>query len=351
MAIDETRMNELLGHAVGDFGASFSAPLVMIGDELGLYRALADIGPATPADVAERTGTRERYVREWLLSQAAGGYVDYDPADRRFSMNQEQRAALVDEDSPYHVLGGFQIAQALWADREKIAERFRTGDGLHWGDHDEALYDGTRRFFEPGYRANIVPSWIPALDGVEGRLRDGARVADVGCGLGASTVIMAEAFPRSEFHGFDYHAASIEAAREQAQSAGVGDRVHFDTAAADDYDGGDYALVTCFDCLHDMADPEGAARHIHETLSPDGALMLVEPRAEDAPEDNLNPVGRVFYSASTMLCVPNALCGDGDGLGAQAGEARLTELLRGAGFSSVRRAAETPFNMVLEARA
>jgi SAM-dependent methyltransferase len=348
MAIDESRMQDLLGRAVGDFGATFCGPLVLIGDQLGLYRALAEIGPATPAELAERTATRERYVREWLLAQAASGYVEY--ADGRFGMTDEQVSALVDETSPFYVLGGFQIAQSLWADREKVAERFRTGAGLHWGEHDHALFEGTRRFFEPGYRANIVASWIPALDGVEAKLRRGGRVADIGCGHGASTIIMAEAYPRSELVGFDYHEASIERARELAERAGVGDRVRFEVAAADGYPGEGYDLVTAFDCLHDMADPESAARWIRSSLADDGTLMLVEPRAEDRPEDNLHPLGRVFYAASTMICVPNALCGGGEGLGAQAGEARLADVLRAAGFSAVRRATETPFNMVLEAR-
>jgi 2-polyprenyl-3-methyl-5-hydroxy-6-metoxy-1,4-benzoquinol methylase len=350
-AIDQDKLNAFMGRAVGDIGAAMSAALVLIGDELGLYKAMAAAGPLTPAELAKRTETTERYVREWLNNQAAGGYVAYDPSTTRYSLAPEQAAALADEASPAFIPGAFQVIAAVMKGAPKIAQAFRTGGGLDWGDQDPILFVGTERFFRSGYLGNLTTSWIPALDGVEAKLKRGARVADVGCGHGASTVQMALAYPHSTFLGIDTHAGSIETARKRARDAGVADRVKFEVAGAQDFSGTGYDLVACFDCLHDMADPSGAVRHIRQALASDGTWLLVEPFAQDKVEDNLNPVGRVFYGASTMLCVPCSLAGHGPALGAQAGEARLREVVVGeGGFTGFRRATETPFNLVLEAR-
>jgi len=349
--IDQTRLEQFLGTVVSDLGATFNAVLVQIGDELGLYRAMAGAGPLTSAELAERTDTAERYVREWLAAQAAGGYVTYDPGSGRYTLPPEQAMALADRDSPVYMAGGFDVAASVIKDREKLARVFRTGDGLGWHEHHHELFAGTERFFRPSYRGNLVDSWLPALDGAEAKLRAGARVADVGCGHGASTIIMAEAYPSSEFVGFDYHEASIAASRDAAERAGVADRVAFDVAGAKDFPGAGYDLVTLFDCLHDMGDPVGAARHVLHALDRDGTMMLVEPFAGDRVEDNLNPVGRVFYGASTTICTPASRDQEvGLALGAQAGEARLREVAEAAGFSRFRRATETPFNLILEAR-
>ena len=349
--IDMAKLNEFIGKAVTDLGATFNAGLVVIGDKLGLYKAMAGAGPLTPAELAERTDTAERYVREWLGAQAAGGYVAYDADSHRYELPPEQAMALADEDSPAFMLGGFQMASAVLADQPKLAEAFKTGEGVGWHEHDHRLFEGIERFFRPGYRANLIEAWIPALDGVEEKLIAGAKVADIGCGHGASTIIMAEAYPNSSFVGFDYHEASIEAAREAAEAAGLGDRVSFEVAGAKDYPGTGYDLVAFFDCLHDMGDPVGALEHVRGTLADDGTVMLVEPYAGDRVEDNLNPVGRVYYCASTMLCTPGSLDQEvGLALGAQAGEARLAEVAEEAGFSRFRRANETPINLVLEAR-
>jgi SAM-dependent methyltransferase len=349
--IDEDRLHEFMGRFVGDLGATMSAPLVLVGDKLGLYRALAGSGPSTPGELAEQTETEERYVREWLLSQAASGYVDYDADTGRFAMNPVQAACLADEQSPTFIPGAFLLAAAAFKDEPLITEAFRSGAGVGWHEHDHDLFNGCERFFRPGYNAHLVSSWIPALDGVEEKLERGARVADIGCGHGASTIIMAQAYPRSRFTGFDYHAASVERARELAAEAGVEDRVAFEVAPAQGFPGGGYDLVTVFDALHDMGDPVGAARHARSALAADGTWLVVEPFAGDHPEENLNPVGRVFYSASTLVCTPASRSQDvGLGLGAQAGEARLAEVIAAGGFSSVRRVAETPFNLVLEAR-
>ncbi|MFN0072508.1 MAG: class I SAM-dependent methyltransferase [Chloroflexota bacterium] len=351
MAIDEAKLNEFMGRAVGDIGAAMSAVLVDIGDKLGLYRAMADGGAITPAQLADRTGTAERYVREWLSAQAASGYVSYDPATQTFSLPPEQALALAEEGSPAFLPGAFQIIASVFRDEEKFIEAFKTGHGVGWHEHDHELFTGTERFFRPGYNANLVSDWIPALDGVEAKLQTGARVADVGCGLGASTVILAQAYPNSRFTGFDYHPRSIELARERAAAAGVSDRVSFEVASAKEYPGTGFDLVAFFDCLHDMGDPVGAAQHVRESLAPDGTWLLVEPFANDRLEQNLNPVGRVFYSASTVICTPASLSQEvGLGLGAQAGEARLKDIATQAGFSSFRRASETPFNLILEAR-
>jgi SAM-dependent methyltransferase len=347
--IDPTTLERFVGRAVDEVGATLNAALVVLGDRLGLYRALADAGPLTPAELAARTGTRERYVREWLSAQAAGGYVAYD--DGRFSLPAEHAIALTDESSPAYLPGFFEIALGAVLDSPRITEAVRSGEGVGWHEHNAHVHDGCERFFRPGYNANLVASWLPALDGVVEQLERGARVADVGCGHGASTILMAQAFPRSVFAGSDYHAESIEAARRAAREAGVDDRVRFDVAPAAGYDGDGYALVTMFDCLHDMGDPVGAARHVLRTLAPDGAWMIVEPAAGDRLEDNLNPVGRAYYGFSTLLCTPASLSQDvGLALGAQAGPARIEAVVREAGFTTFRRVAETPFNLVFEAR-
>ena len=347
--LDEAKLNDLLMKVVGDLGAALSTSLVVLGDKLGLYRALAE-APATPAELAERTGTHERYVREWLDNQAASGYVEYDAKRKRYSMTPEQAAAFADPSSPAFMTGAFEIASASVHAEPRIRENFRTGEGLAWGEHHECLFRGTESFFRSNYVGNLIGGWIPALDGVQERLEEGCAVADVGCGHGASTLLMAEAFPRSRFTGFDYHAPSIATANERARERGLAGRVRFEVADATSFPGSGYGFVTHFDCFHDLGDPAGAARRAREALADDGTWMIVEPFANDRPEENHNPVGRVFYGASTTICVPCSLALGGPALGAQAGEARLSEIVRGAGFGSVRRATETPFNLVLEAR-
>jgi SAM-dependent methyltransferase len=350
MAIDDTKLNAFMGRFVGDLGAVMHAATVVVGDQLGLYKRLAE-GPADVDTLARRTETDPRYLREWLSAQAASGYVEYDPKTERFSLSEEQALALAQEGSPAFIPGAFQIAVAQFKAIPKMAQAMRTGLGLGWHEHDASLFHGTERFFRPGYAANLVSSWIPALEGVEARLKAGASVADVGCGHGASTVIMAQAYPASTFVGFDYHAPSIEHAREAARAAGVDDRVRFEVARAQDYPGGGYDLVAVFDCLHDMGDPVGAAAHVRSTLKDDGTWLIVEPYAQDRLEDNLNPVGRVFYSASTFICTPASRSQEvGACLGAQAGEQRLRDVVTKGGFRRFRRATETPFNLVLEAR-
>ena len=350
IAIDEDKLGAFMNQAVGELGATLGAALVVIGDKLGLYKAMAGAGPITSAQLADRTGTAERYVREWLNAQAAGGYVTYDPATRTYALPPEQALALADESSPFFLCGAFQLFASLVRDEPKIRAAFTSGAGVGWHEHHHELFEGTERFFRTGYRAHLVSEWIPALDGVEEKLRTCARVADVGCGLGASTILMAEAFPKSQFVGFDYHKESIEAARERARDAGVTDRVRFEVQPASGLTG-TYDLVCMFDCLHDMGDPVGAARHVHAALEPDGTWLIVEPFAGDAVEDNLNPVGRVYYGASTLVCTPASLSQEvGLGLGAQAGEARLRDVVTAGGLTRFRRATETPFNLVLEAR-
>jgi SAM-dependent methyltransferase len=351
MDADPEALEALAGKVVGDMGAAMSAALVVIGDKLGLYRALADGGPATPQDLAGRTGLAERYVREWLSAQAAGGYVTYDKASGLFSLSPEQALVFAAEGHPAFMAGGFEILSAVFRDEPKISEAFRTGKGVGWHEHDACLFRGTERFFRPGYNANLTSSWIPALEGMEARLKAGARVADVGCGHGASTIVMAEAYPNSRFVGFDYHAPSIERARRLAAEAGVSDRASFEIASAKDFPGENYDMVAIFDALHDMGDPVGASRHILRALAKDGTWMLVEPFAHDDLADNLNPIGRMFYSASTMICTPASLSQEvGLGLGAQAGEARLRKVVEEAGFTRFRRAAETPVNLIFEVR-
>jgi SAM-dependent methyltransferase len=351
MSLDQTRLNEMLHRGVNDFGATFHAACVIIGDKLGLYKGLAAGGWQTPAELATRTGTIERYVREWLASQAAGGYVTLDAPTGRYRLTEEQAFTLADEKSPAFLPGAFQVALAATKAVPKLIEAFRTGEGMGWHEHDHELFHGTERFFRPGYAAHLVSEWIPALSDTEARLKAGGRVADVGCGHGASTVLMAQAYPNSTFVGYDYHDGSIQTARERARESGVADRVKFEVARAKDFPGTGYDLVTFFDCLHDMGDPVGAARHVLSTLAPEGAWMIVEPFANDRVEDNLNPIGRVFYSASTLLCTPASLSQEvGLALGAQAGEARMRQVVTAGGFSQFRRATETPFNLIYEAR-
>jgi ubiquinone/menaquinone biosynthesis C-methylase UbiE len=350
MAVDQDKMNEFVGRFVGDLGATITAGGIVVGHRLGLYRALAT-GPATPEELAARTGTASRYVAEWCRAQAAGGYVEHDAATGTFSMTEEQAFALTDPDGPLYVPGAFVLALGALRAESQITDSFRTGSGMGWHEHHDDVPVGCELFFRPGYTAGLVPAWIPALDGVEAKLAAGGQVADVGCGLGASTVLMAQAFPNSRFTGSDYHGASIELARKRAADAGVGSRVTFEVATAQDFPGTGYDLVTTFDALHDMGDPVAAARHVRESLADDGTWLIVEPAAGDTVADNLNPVGRIYYGFSTFLCVPSALSQDGGhALGAQAGEAAIREIVTNAGFSRFRRAAETPFNIVLEAR-
>ena len=349
--VDQAELEAFVGRAVNDMGAAISGLLLHLGDRLGLYKAMAGAGPLTSEELARRTSTAERYVREWLANQAAGGYVRYDPTESSFELPAEQAMVVADETSPFFLGGAFEAIASCYADHNAFVDAFRTGAGIGWHEHDERLFSGTVRLFRPGYEAHLVDEWLPALDGVVEKLRAGASVADIGCGLGASTVIMARAFERSTFAGFDNHVPSIEGAREAARSAGVGQRARFHVAAATGLDGDGYDLICVFDALHDMGDPVGAARRIRSALAPDGTLMLVEPAAGDALEDNLNPVGRTFYGLSTVICTPGSLAQDvGLGLGAQAGEQRLAAVLHEAGFTHVRRATETPFNLILEAR-
>ena len=349
--VDMDKLMSFVFRAVDEVGATLNTALVVMGDKLGLYRTLAGAGPLTPAEVASRSGCAERYVREWLNAQAAGGYLEYDPGSGRYLLPAEQAVALTDESSPAYLPGFFQIALGSVHDAPRVVDAARTGAGIGWHDHVADVHEGCERFFRPGYNAHLVEEWLPALDGVVAKLEAGANVADVGCGHGASTILMAQAFPASTFAGFDYHEASIEMAAERAQVAGVGDRVSFEVAPAAAFPGGDYDLVTMFDCLHDMGDPAGAARHTRGALAADGTWMIVEPAAGDRVEDNLNPVGRAYYAFSTLLCTPCSLSQEvGLALGAQAGEGRIGDIVTGAGFGHFRRVAETPFNMVLEAR-
>jgi len=348
MASAPEKLQAFLGKAIGDFGAAVSAVLMLIGDELGLYRELAK-GKLTPAELAQRTGTNERYVREWLGNQAAGGYVDYDAKSDSYFLNEEQALCLTDPKGPVDLPGAYMLVQDLFYVRARAVENFRSGRGMEWGEHHQCLFHGTERFFRASYNANLLDSWLPALDGVVEKLKRGGRGADVGCGHGASTILMAKAFPNAEFIGYDYHSPSIEVARERAQASNV-PNARFEVADAVSYAERDLDFIAFFDCLHDMADPVGAARHARQALKADGNCMIVEPFAGDKVEDNLNPIGRAFYGASSLVCVPVSLARNGPALGAQAGEKRLHDVVTSAGFSRFRRATETPFNMVLEAR-
>ena len=349
-ALNMDKLNAFIGQFVTDLGASVHAGMVVIGEKLGLYKTLAS-GPMNAAQLAARTGTDERYLHEWLASQAAGGYITYDNKTDKFSLTEEQAFTLAHEDSPSYLPGAFELALGSLAAVPRIAESFRTGAGMGWHEHDDGVFQGCEKFFRPGYAANLVSSWIPALHDVNQKLEAGARVADVGCGKGASTLLMAKAFPKSRFFGFDYHDKSVESARESARLAEVAGRVSFDVSKAKEFPGKDYDFVAVFDCLHDMGDPVGAAEHVRQSLAKDGTWMIVEPFANDQLKDNLNPVGRVYYSFSTLLCTPCSRSQEvGLCLGAQAGEKRIREVVTSAGFSRFRRAAETPFNIVYEAR-
>ena len=348
MAIDPQKLEPLLGMMVNEIGAAANAALVLVGDKLGLYKALAAAGPCTTAQLAERTGTAERYVREWCCAQATSGFITYDAATHTFSLSEEQAAVLADDESTVNMTGGFYALAAVFADEPKLTAAFKSGKGIGWGDHCNCLFCGTERFFRPGYKGHLVAEWLPALEGIVGKLSDGARVADVGCGHGASTLIMADAFPKSQFIGIDFHEPSIARAREVGANR---NNLTFTTGRAQEFAGDGFDLVTIFDALHDMGDPVGAARHVRECLKSDGTLMLVEPAAGDSLTENMNIVGRVYYSFSTNVCVPASLNQEvGAALGAQAGEKRLTEVLKEAGFTRVRKAVSAPFNMVIEAR-
>jgi SAM-dependent methyltransferase len=353
MVVDEAKLNEFIGRTVGEWGAIESALLTFIGDKLGLFKAMAGAGALTPEELAKKTGTHPRIIREWLAAHAAGGFVTYNPAAGSYTLPEEQAFALTNENSPAYIVGFYQIIAGLYKDQEKIIEAFRTGKGLGWGDHHHYLFEGTERFYKPSYVANLTASWIPALEGVEEKLRregSGAKVADVGCGHGISTILMAKAYPNSRIIGFDYHKPSIERARKEAEKEGL-KNITFEVAGSTDYPGDDYDLVTFFDSFHDMGNPSAAARYVLQTLKKkNGTWMLVEPFANDKLEDNFNPLGRAFYSGSTMICVPASLNEDGPALGAQAGEKRIREVVMSAGFSKFRRAIQTPFNLVFEAR-
>lgn len=349
-AINEDKMHAFLGKVVGDFGATFSSILGYMGSKLGLYSALADSDGLTPAELAEKTGTNERYVREWLLNQAAGEYVHYDPATGKYSLLPEQKVALTDENSPFYVGGGFYVVKAMLSAQQRISDHFKNGGGMLWGEHDPDLFIGTEKFFRPGYTAHLVESWIPSLTGIEERLKAGGKVADVGCGHGASTIIMAKAYPNSRFFGFDNHEASIEKARERADAAGVSDRVTFTVARANDIPDENFDLICYFDCLHDMGDPHGAIKRAAEVLASGGSCMIVEPMAGNTVEENFNIIGRCFSGASTLCCTSNSLALDGPALGAVASDDAIREVVLSGGFAEFRRAAETPFNRVFEAR-
>jgi 2-polyprenyl-3-methyl-5-hydroxy-6-metoxy-1,4-benzoquinol methylase len=348
--MDQAKLEAFMGKAVCDFGAAVSVVLAHIGDKLGLYKAMAN-SPATSQELADRTGTTERYVREWLINQAAGGYVEYDPSTKKYTLPEEHALALADEGGPFFVGGGFQVLTAMMKAEPRITEAFKTGEGMFWGEHDHNLFEGTERFFRPGYVANLVGSWIPALDGVKEKMEKGAKVADVGCGHGASTIIMAQAFPNSRFFGFDNHCPSIERARMSAEEAGVADRVEFSCIGSTEFPGANYDLVAFFDCFHDLSDPAGAAKRAKETLAPDGVAMIVEPMAGRTVEENFNPVGRVYSGASVLCCTPNAIAGGGHALGTVATDDALQEMVAAGGFTQFRRAAETPFNRIFEAKA
>lgn len=349
--IDEAELEAFVGHFAEDLGAVCHAAAVLVGDRLGLYGAMGDCRAVTVAELAERTGCDERYLAEWLAAQAASGYVEYDPDGERFRLNPEQALVLTSEENPFFAPGGFEVAASMIKDVDMMVEALRTGRGVHWGEHHADLFSGTNRFFKPNYIGNLVDAWLPSLDGIVPRLEEGARVADVGCGYGASTILMAQAYPASTFVGFDAHEPSVVAANDAAATAGVSERCRFEVATAKDYDGDSYALVTCFDCLHDTGDPVGAATHVRQSLADGGAWMIVEPNAGDGLAENLNPVGRIFYSASTLLCVPMSRSQEIDrALDAQAGEPRIREVVQEGGFTRFCRAAETPFNHVYEAR-
>lgn len=349
--IDPKKLEGFIGKVLGDFASAGSSALVLIGDQLGLYKALSEYGPMNSEELALKTNTVERYVREWLINQAAGGYIDYDPMIMKYSISPEHAIALTDEDNPFFIVGGFQLFTSLIKAHKRIEQLFRTGEGMKWGEHDEGLFTGCERFFKPGYIGNLVNGWIPALDGVKEKLERGAKVADIGCGHGASTIIMAKAFPNSKFYGFDNHAPSIERATKLAKQEGLSDRVKFEVASADDYPGSDYDFITYFDCFHDLCNPSGSAKHTFKALKKDGNVMIVEPMAGEKVEENFNVVGRIFSAASVLCCTPNGMtCGHNNPLGTIASDSRMEETVTSGGFTKFRRATETPFNRVFEVR-
>jgi len=351
MAIDEARLEQVFGQVVTDFAGALTVRMVRLGDRLGFYRAMTGAGPMTPAEIARKTGTDERYVREWCSQQFVSGYLEHDPDAGSFMLTDEIAAIVAQDDSPVFLAGMSQLLATLYFDEDRLDDAFRTGKGVGWHEHNAELYGGTQRLFRPGYLAHLVQEWIPALDGVQAKLESGASVADVGCGYGASTIILAKAYPNSTFVGVDYHADSIEQARKAAADAGVADRVRFEIGNAGDYAGDGYDLIALFDCLHDMGDPVGALKHMYSSLKPDGTVLLVEPMAGDRLEDNVNPIGRIFYGFSSLICTPGSKAQDvGLALGAQAGEQRLREVAEQAGFRQFRRATETPVNLILELR-
>ena len=350
--IDEQKLHDFMLKAGGDIASTLSSILLIIGERLGLYKAMAESGkPITSEELAKKTNTNERLIREWLANQAAGGYIMYNASDGKYTLPPEQAMALADENSPVYMHGAYQSIRSFFKDEDKFIEVFKTGKGLRWGEHHHDLFEGTARFFKPNYVGNLVSSWIPSLEGVEEKLKQGAKVADIGCGYGISTILMAKAYPNSKFYGFDNHGPSIEQAKEQARKEGITGNVEFSSVSANDESiGNDYDLITFFDCLHDMGDPIGAMKFAKQSLKPDGTCMIIEPMANDKLEDNLNLVGRTFYAASTLVCVPNSLADNGPALGAQAGEKRIKEVVKAAGFTKFRRATQTPFNIIYEAK-
>lgn len=349
MPIDETKLQEFLGKAVSDLGATVSSTLVVVGEKLGLYKALAEFGPLNSHELAERTGLLERYAFEWLNNQAAGGYIAYDSKANKYYLPEEQKACLADENSPTYLPGSFQSFLSMAKDEEKVTKAFKEKQGIPWGDHHCDLYEGVERFFKTSYLANLVSNWIPSLDAVEEKLKDGIRVADIGCGHGSSTIIMAKEYPNSEFTGFDYHLESIKTAAQRAKEAGVDDRVSFKTADSTNFPG-NYEFVTIFDALHDMSNPHGAAKQIFKSLNPNGSWMIVEPFSSDKPRENHNPIGRMFYGASATVCVPCSIAGNGPGLGAQAGPSRIEQVVKSGGFTQFRIATQNPLNIIYEAK-
>jgi 2-polyprenyl-3-methyl-5-hydroxy-6-metoxy-1,4-benzoquinol methylase len=347
--INEQKLHDFMLKAVGDIASTMSAMLLIIGDRLGLYKAMAESGPITSEELAKKTNTNERYIREWLANQAAGGYITYNPTDVKYTLPPEQAIVLADENSPVYIHGAYQVIRSLFKDEEKFVKMFQSENGLRWGEHHHDLFEGTARFFKPNYIGNLVSSWIPSLDGVEEKLKQGAKVADIGCGYGISTILMAKAYPNSKFYGFDNHSPSIEQAKEQAKKGVIGN-VEFSSVSANESIGNDYDLITFFDCLHDMGDPIGAMKFAKQSLKPDGTCMIIEPMANDKVEENLNLIGRIYYAASTLVCVPNSLADNGPALGAQAGEKKIKEISETAGFTKFRRATNTPFNIIYEAK-
>jgi 2-polyprenyl-3-methyl-5-hydroxy-6-metoxy-1,4-benzoquinol methylase len=349
--INEQKLHDFMLKAVGDIASTMSAMLLIIGDRLGLYKAMAESGPIISEDLAKKTNTNERYIREWLANQAAGGYITYNPTDKKYTLPPEQAIVLADENSPVYIQGAYQVIRSLFKDEEKFVKMFQSENGLRWGEHHHDLFEGTARFFKPNYIGNLVSSWIPSLDGVEEKLKQGAKVADIGCGYGISTTLMAKAYPNSKFYGFDNHSPSIEQAKELSKKEGITGNVEFSSISANDKSiGNDYDLITFFDCLHDMGDPIGAMKFAKQSLKPDGTCMIIEPMANDKIEENLNLVGRTYYAASTLVCVPNSLADNGPALGAQAGEKKIKEISEAAGFTKFRRAIQTLFNIIYEAK-